>query len=102
MPAAGAMNQEAVCRQTVVVQAPSGLHLRPISQIVEVVRRGGCRVTIKNGDRSVSADNVLDLMTLNAVHGTSLELEASGEGAAKILEEIVRLFENDFPEAEAP
>jgi phosphocarrier protein len=94
------MNQEAVCRQTVVVRSPSGLHLRPISQIVEVVRRWGCRVTIRNGDRTVPADNVLDLMTLIAVHGTSLELEAQGEGALKTIEEIARLFETDFVENE--
>jgi len=96
MPAARDMNQEAVCRQTVVVRSPSGLHLRPISQIVEVVRRWGCRVTIKNGERVVPADNVLDLMTLNAGHGTNLELEAHGQDALKTIEEIARLFETDF------
>lgn len=93
------MNQEAVFRQTVIVRSPSGLHLRPISQVVEVVRRwSGCRVTIKKGERAVFADNVLDLMTLNAEHGSSLILEAIGDGAEQVIREIVYLFETDFEE----
>jgi phosphotransferase system HPr (HPr) family protein len=94
------MNQEAAFRQTVVVRSRR-LHLRPISRIVEVVRRwSGCRVTVKKGERAVSGDNVLDLMTLNAEHGTSLLLEANGDGAAQVIQEIVHLFETDFAENE--
>lgn len=92
------MNQEATCRQSVTVQSKTGLHLRPISQIVEIVRRWGCPVTVTKEGRTVSADNVLDLMTLSAQNGTVLEIEARGESAPKVLEEIMQLFANCFDE----
>lgn len=94
------MNQEAICRQTVTVQSKTGLHLRPISQIVEVVRRWGCPVTLTKDGRTVSADNVLDLMTLSAVSGSVLELEARGESAQQVIDEISTLFASCFDETE--
>ena len=51
---------ETSCRRTVTVKLRDGLHLRPISQIVETVRRNGCRVRIWKGELSACADNVLD------------------------------------------
>ncbi len=92
------MNPEAICRQTLTVQSKSGLHLRPISQIVEVVRRWGCPVTVTKEGRTVSADNVLDLMTLGATNGTVLELEARGDAAQQVVDEITLLFANCFDE----
>jgi phosphotransferase system HPr (HPr) family protein len=50
--------------------------------------------------RTVSADNVLDLMTLSAENGTVLELEARGDSAQQVVEEIVQLFANCFEEKE--
>jgi len=96
------MNQEAACRQSVTVRSKTGLHLRPISLIVEVVRRSNCQVTISKGTHTVNADNVLDLMTLNAEFGTTLELEARGDGAAQVIAEIIHLFETGFEDSGEP
>jgi phosphocarrier protein HPr len=85
-----------VCRQTVTVELENGLHLVPCSQIAQAARRYACAVTIYKGTQAVDAKNVLDLMTLNADHGTQLDLEASGDGAAEAIEELVRLFESNF------
>lgn len=89
--------QNSVCRQTVVVNLEIGLHLRPISQIARVARQHqSCDVRIIKEDMSVDAKNVLELMTLNAPHGTQLILEATGDSASRAVEELARLFHSNF------
>lgn len=90
------MKQNSLCRQSVTVTLENGLHLVPCSQIAQVARSCDCEVQIFKDDQTVDAKNVLDLMTLNAQFGTTLILEASGEGALEAIERLLRLFESDF------
>jgi phosphocarrier protein HPr len=92
------MVEDTSCRRTVTVNLKEGLHLRPISQIVETVRRCGCPVRISKGDLSADAGNVLDLMPLKMEFGNTLILEANGENATATLDALVRLFETNFEE----
>ena len=89
--------QNSVCRQSVTVNLELGLHLRPISQIAKAARHyQNCDVRVLKDDHSVDAKNVLELMTLNAPQGTQLVLEATGESAAEVIDELVRLFASNF------
>lgn len=95
------MTQNSVCRQEVIVNLPDGLHLRPLSRIAEIVRESQSDVCIRNGQIVVDAANVLELMTLNADFGTKLLLEASGDDAAAVIEQLVGLFESNFDAGES-
>jgi phosphotransferase system HPr (HPr) family protein len=88
-------------RRTVTVNLKDGLHLRPISQIVETVRRFGSPVRISKGELSADAGNVLDLIPLRIEFGTILVLEATGDNAAETLDALVALFESNFDEVSA-
>jgi phosphotransferase system HPr (HPr) family protein len=90
------MVEDTHSRRTVTVNLRDGLHLRPISQIVETVRRFGCRVRICKGELWADADNVLDLIPLKVEFGNTLVLEASGDRAIETLDELVRLFDANF------
>jgi phosphotransferase system HPr (HPr) family protein len=92
--------QGSVGRQTVTVNLENGLHLVPCSLIARAARRYTCEVHIIKGEVLVDAKNVLDLMTLNAACGTTLVVEANGDGAMEITAELVRLFESGFEGAE--
>ena len=85
-----------MCRQSVTVKLEEGLHLRPYSLIAQAVRDLDCDVRISNGEFTVDAVNVLDLMTLNANHGTVLQLEATGVEAAQAVACLIRMFETNF------
>ncbi|HEV8000484.1 MAG TPA: HPr family phosphocarrier protein [Planctomycetaceae bacterium] len=85
-------------RRTVIVNLKDGLHLRPISQIVETVRRFGSPVRISKGELSADAGNVLDLIPLRIEFGTTLILEATGDNATQTLDALVALFESNFDE----
>lgn len=90
------MTQESVCRRNVVVNLENGLHLVPCSQIAKVARRYACDVRVSKDGRSFDAKEVLDLMTIIAERGTELVLEASGDGAAEVVERLGELFDSNF------
>ena len=77
-----------------------GLHLRPISEIVRISRDYNCEFKISNGDRSGNAKDVYDLLELKAMPDTELILEANGENANKLVEEIVDFFESGYKKFE--
>lgn len=90
------MVEDTRCRRTVTINLRDGLHLHPVAQIVETVRRFGCVVRISKGDYTADAGNVLDLIPLKGEFGDTLVLEATGDKAADVLDELVRLFETNF------
>lgn len=90
------MTQEPVCSRTVTINLQSGLHLRPISQIAEAARRFSGDVWIRKADAKVDAKSVLELMTLNAQFGADVTLEAAGDGADELIEELAELFARNF------
>ena len=94
--------QDSVCRETVTVNLPDGLHLRPISLIAKLTRQYSCEVRMFKGDHGVDAKNILEAMTLVAPCGTTLVLEATGEKACDVVKELVRLFESNFAVDDEP
>ena len=85
-----------VFRQTVVVNLENGLHLVPCSLIAQMAREFQCEMRIRNGDLVVDAKNIFDLITLEAGFGTSLDIEADGDGANDAVKRIIELFETNF------
>lgn len=90
------MTDESEDRGSVVVNLENGLHLFPCSQIAQLARRLDCELTIKNGDRTADAKNVLDIIALEAIAGTKLDLHARGTGAAEAISAVVALFDSNF------
>ena len=75
-----------------------GLHARASAQIVEVVHKYRSALYIKKGDHEVDGSSILTILTLAGTKGSELELRASGEDAAELLDAIEDLFEQRFGE----
>ena len=90
------MNPDPDCTREVVVKLENGLHLRPLSQIVQLAQRFSSELTIRKGDRMVDGKVMLDLLTLAAEQGSVLVLEARGTDATQAVEAIAALFEQNF------
>lgn len=88
-------------RREVQVNLDEGLHLRPLSMIADVARRAECDIRIYRDEKSIDARNMLELMTMNAVHGTPLVLEARGVGAEEVVAVLEQLFERNFADDHA-
>lgn len=93
------MDRNPVVTREVTVTLKDGLHLHPISRIVNVAQRYSCDILIHKADRSASARSPLDILTLGAECGSILTLEATGDNAAEAVAALADLFVNNFPPA---
>lgn len=70
-------------------------------QFVDLANQFVSRVTVrKGGDEPAEADgkSVMQMMTLAAVRGTPICIEAEGEDAELAVAKLAELFENKFGE----
>ncbi|MBI4616593.1 MAG: HPr family phosphocarrier protein [Planctomycetes bacterium] len=75
-----------------------GLHVRPISRIVEAASRFACEVVVIKEGQAVDAKSALELMLLAAANGTVLRLRCKGPDAPAAIETLARLFQDRFGE----
>ena len=82
----------------VVVTNPQGLHARPADLFVKLASQYESTVeVIKDGER-VDGKSILAILTLAAVQGTQLEIEATGPDAEAALNALAELIGRDFDE----
>ena len=79
----------------VTVANPEGLHMRVALMISECAKKYNATVTITKNSETVSARDVLQVLTLGAVSGVKLRVDAQGEQAAEALNDVCALFENN-------
>jgi multiphosphoryl transfer protein len=80
---------------------PHGLHARPASRVVQVVRLLDAQVVIRNrttGSAWVPAGSLSKVATLGALAGHELEVRVSGNQAREARDELLRLAARNFDE----
>ena len=80
----------------VEVPGPAGIHARPCHAIVSVVARFEAEVKLISSERSADAKSVLALMTLGAMPGETVLLEAQGKEAKEVLAALKTMFREGF------
>lgn len=92
------MMADGTLTQTVVVTNPQGLHARPADLFVKLASRYEARIeVIKDGER-VDGKSILAILTLAAVEGTALTIEATGPDAEAALDALAKLVSRNFDE----
>lgn len=86
---------EALTR-TVVLKNKYGMHVRPAGLFAKTASRYRADVTVEKDGVTVPGRSIMALMTLEAVNGTELIIRATGEEAAKVLDELEALVERKF------
>jgi phosphocarrier protein len=85
-----------MAQRTVVIASKVGLHARPAALFAKAAAGAGVPVTIRKGDGSpVPAASILSVLTLNVGHGDEVVLEADGDGADAVLDDLVALLSKD-------
>ena len=77
-----------------------GLHLRAAAAFVKVADAYKSDVTLYRDSSSANGKSIIALVTLAAAKGTPLRVVAEGPDAADAVDELARLVENRFGEAE--
>lgn len=85
-----------VATRNVVVLNATGLCLRGASSIAQLARRFEAKTEIVKGEHRVHATDVLQVLSLAAVQGTELVLEAAGPDADEALDALENLFKARF------
>ena len=80
----------------VTLTHPAGLHARPSRAVALTVRRFQAKVQIRCGGQVVDAGDILQLLSLGATVGSELVLSAKGPDAQQVLDELARLFADNF------
>ena len=65
--------------QKVVVKNPSGLHLRPASELAKIAGKLRSEITIVAGEKRVNPKSVLILMSAGITKGTTIDMSCEGE-----------------------
>lgn len=77
-----------------MVTNKTGLHARPASNLVTFCKKYNSKISLSNGEKTVSAASIIHVLTLGVKQGTQLEVIAEGEDEATAVEEIVAFIEN--------
>ena len=67
----------------VTVANPDGLHMRVALMISECAKKYNATVTITKDSETVSARDILQVLTLGATPGVTLKIDAQGEQASE-------------------
>lgn len=76
----------------VTVANPDGLHMRVALKISQCAKKYNAAVTITKDSETVSACDILQVLTLGAAPGVTLKIDAQGEQASEALNDICALF----------
>jgi phosphotransferase system HPr (HPr) family protein len=85
----------------VIIINERGLHARPAMEFVDIANRFKCDVKVTSlGEERLEVDgkSIMQMMTLAAVQGTPLRIEAEGEDAEAAVDQLAALIERKFGE----
>ena len=80
------------------VKNRTGLHARPVSQIIKTISKYKSKTVFRVGDNKVENKSVLGFLKLGAKFGTKVEIEVDGEDETELLKELESLFYSNFGE----
>lgn len=80
--------------QDVIVKNKIGLHARPAAKVVSEGNKFKSQMTIKKGDKVVNMKSLLGILSIGAMCGDVITIQAEGEDELVAVEAVVKLIEN--------
>lgn len=77
---------------------PDGLHARPAALFVKVASKYSSDLEIQTSDKVANGKSIIGIMSLGAFYGEEITLIANGADERELLEDMKKLFENNFQE----
>ncbi|NQU20212.1 MAG: HPr family phosphocarrier protein [Candidatus Nealsonbacteria bacterium] len=87
---------ETKATRTVTVENEEGIHVRAADLIAKQVRQFDAKVVLAKGSHRVEGTEVLQILSLGALPGDQVVLEADGADAEQVLDAMARLFADGF------
>jgi phosphotransferase system HPr (HPr) family protein len=83
-------------RRSVTVSNPQGMHARPAELFARLALTFDSEIEVLRDGHRVDAKSILNILTLGAVQGTELILEARGDDASVAVDSLAKLVESGF------
>ncbi len=80
------------------IQNLKGLHARAAAAFVKTVEQFDCEVEVERIGQKVGGTSIMGLMMLAASKGTTIDVCATGNQAAEVMEALEALINNKFGE----
>lgn len=77
-----------------VIQSTKGLHMRPLSKMVDLASRYDCNAKLRFNSKEVNMKSLIDMIMLDINYQDSIELIAEGPGDKHLIIEMCALIEN--------
>lgn len=90
---------EGTIQREATVPNAQGIHARPSQAIVKTAQKFDATVQLSVGERSAAAQSILSVMTLGAVQGSVVRIEAKGPQAEAAAEALAALIDAGFAES---
>lgn len=74
------------------------MHARPAAKIAEMAMEAEDDIWLCLGDQRVDASSIIDILTLCAVKGSHIQIEAESDRDAPVVERIKAFFDDGFGE----
>ncbi|HEX9028283.1 MAG TPA: phosphoenolpyruvate--protein phosphotransferase [Anaerolineales bacterium] len=71
-----------------VIQNPTGLHARPAKVLVNLAKQFTAEISLSYNGKRVNAKSMVSILTLGAVRGSCILIQANGEDEDRAIEEI--------------
>lgn len=83
--------------EIITINLPTGLHARPATSLINLIKETGCKVSFRAGEKKVNATSILSILSLGLKKGAELEIIVEGENEDTALQKIVT-FINELEE----
>ena len=81
-------------RTTVQVGWANGLHLRPAARLMRIAQQFRATMWLRCGSRRADLRSILSIISLCAMVGTTLEVEAAGDDEDNAVQAVERFFQS--------
>ena len=90
------MDEPAIARRQLEIVNTYGLHMRPADKFVKLAKSFGSEVWVSHRGRRANGKSILDMTSLAAECGATLDLEARGPDADEALSALADLVAAGF------
>ncbi len=82
-------------KRKITVKNPQGLHARPAAMFVRIVSKYNSTVSVSKDGIKVNGKSIMGILTLGAQKDSEIEIEANGEDAEEVIQELEQLLSKE-------
>jgi phosphocarrier protein HPr len=79
-----------------VITAPQGLHARPATTLIKLVKKYKSTISLKRGEKTVLLKSMLNIIALNIKDGETVSIRIEGEDEFEALANIDQFFTQEL------